>query len=280
MNDDKKSILITGSSSGIGLAVAKDLSKLGWNVIASCRKEGDCKILKDKYGLYSTVIDYDIQKSILSGLEYALDKTNGKIDVLFNNGAYGLPALVEDIPVDSLRGIFETNFFGWHSLTKEIIPHMKVNGSGRIIQNSSILGFMALKYRGAYTATKYAIEAMSDTLRLEIKNDNIKVIIIQPGPITTKFRENSYIRFKESIDWRGSDYKSLYVNKIIPRLESKKIKKTTFELFPNAVSKAVIHACTARNPSIRYRITWATVIMMYLKRFSTDNLFDRISSKL
>ena len=280
MNDDKKSILITGSSSGIGLAVAKDLSKLGWNVIASCRKEGDCKILKDKYGLYSTVIDYDIQKSILSGLEYALDKTNGKIDVLFNNGAYGLPALVEDIPVDSLRGIFETNFFGWHSLTKEIIPHMKVNGSGRIIQNSSILGFMALKYRGAYTATKYAIEAMSDTLRLEIKNDNIKVIIIQPGPITTKFRENSYIRFKESIDWRGSDYKSLYVNKIIPRLESKKIKKTTFELFPNAVSKAVIHACTARNPSIRYRITWATVIMMYLKRFSTDKLFDRISSKL
>ena len=280
MNDDKKSILITGSSSGIGLAVAKDLSKLGWNVIASCRKEGDCKILKDKYGLYSTVIDYDIQKSILSGLEYALDKTNGKIDVLFNNGAYGLPALVEDIPVDSLRGIFETNFFGWHSLTKEIIPHMKVNGSGRIIQNSSILGFMALKYRGAYTATKYAIEAMSDTLRLEIKNDNIKVIIIQPGPITTKFRENSYVRFKESIDWRGSDYKSLYVNKIIPRLESKKIKKTTFELFPNAVSKAVIHACTARNPSIRYRITWATVIMMYLKRFSTDNLFDRISSKL
>ena len=280
MNDDKKSILITGSSSGIGLAVAKDLSKLGWNVIASCRKEGDCKILKDKYGLDSTVIDYDIQKSILSGLEYALDKTNGKIDVLFNNGAYGLPALVEDIPVDSLRGIFETNFFGWHSLTKEIIPHMKVNGSGRIIQNSSILGFMALKYRGAYTATKYAIEAMSDTLRLEIKNDNIKVIIIQPGPITTKFRENSYIRFKESIDWRGSDYKSLYVNKIIPRLESKKIKKTTFELFPNAVSKAVIHACTARNPSIRYRITWATVIMMYLKRFSTDKLFDRISSKL
>lgn len=280
MNDDKKSILITGSSSGIGLAVAKDLSKLGWNVIASCRKEGDCKILKDKYGLDSTVIDYDIQKSILSGLEYALDKTNGKIDVLFNNGAYGLPALVEDIPVDSLRGIFETNFFGWHSLTKEIIPHMKVNGSGRIIQNSSILGFMALKYRGAYTATKYAIEAMSDTLRLEIKNDNIKVIIIQPGPITTKFRENSYVRFKESIDWRGSDYKSLYVNKIIPRLESKKIKKTTFELFPNAVSKAVIHACTARNPSIRYRITWATVIMMYLKRFSTDNLFDRISSKL
>ena len=167
MNNDKKSILITGSSSGIGLAVAKDLSKLGWNVIASCRKEEDCKILEDRYGLSSTLIDYDNQKSIISGLEYTLEKTNGKIDVLFNNGAYGLPALVEDIPVDSLRGIFETNFFGWHSLTKEIIPHMKVNGSGRIIQNSSILGFMALKYRGAYTATKYAIEAMSDTLRLE-----------------------------------------------------------------------------------------------------------------
>ena len=257
MDNNKKSILITGSSSGIGLAVAKDLSDLGWNVIASCRKEEDCKILTEKYGLLSTVIDYDNQKSILSGLEFALDKTDGKIDVLFNNGAYGLPALVEDIPVDSLRGIFETNFFGWHSLTKEVIPYMKERGSGRIIQNSSILGFMALKYRGAYTATKYAIEALSDTLRLEIKNENIKVIIIQPGPITTKFRENSYIRFKESIDWQVSDYKLLYLNKIIPRLEAKKLKKTTFELLPNAVSEAVIHACTASNPRIRYRITWA-----------------------
>ena len=157
---------------------------------------------------------------------------------------------------------------------------MKERGSGRIIQNSSILGFMALKYRGAYTATKYAIEALSDTLRLEMKNENIKVIIIQPGPITTKFRENSYIRFKESIDWQVSDYKSLYINKIIPRLEAKKLKKTTFELLPNAVSDAVFHACTASNPRIRYRITWATVIMMYLKRSLTDNLFDRISSKL
>tara|TARA_A200000113_G_scaffold213848_1_gene216617 strand:+ start:1803 stop:2648 length:846 start_codon:yes stop_codon:yes gene_type:complete len=280
MDNNKKSILITGSSSGIGLAVAKDLSDLGWNVIASCRKEEDCKILTEKYGLLSTVIDYDNQKSILSGLEFALDKTDGKIDVLFNNGAYGLPALVEDIPVDSLRGIFETNFFGWHSLTKEVIPYMKERGSGRIIQNSSILGFMALKYRGAYTATKYAIEALSDTLRLEMKNENIKVIIIQPGPITTKFRENSYIRFKESIDWQVSDYKLLYLNKIIPRLEAQKLKKTTFELLPNAVSEAVIHACTASNPRIRYRITWATVIMMYLKRSLTDNLFDRISSKL
>ena len=280
MDNNKKSILITGSSSGIGLTVAKDLSDLGWNVIASCRKEEDCKILTEKYGLLSAVIDYDNQKSILSGLEFALDKTDGKIDVLFNNGAYGLPALVEDIPVDSLRGIFETNFFGWHSLTKEVIPYMKERGSGRIIQNSSILGFMALKYRGAYTATKYAIEALSDTLRLEMQNENIKVIIIQPGPITTKFRENSYIRFKESIDWQVSDYKLLYLNKIIPRLEAKKLKKTTFELLPNAVSEAVIHACTASNPRIRYRITWATVIMMYLKRSLTDNLFDRISSKL
>ena len=280
MDNNKKSILITGSSSGIGLTVARDLSDLGWNVIASCRKEEDCKILTEKYGLLSTVIDYDNQKSILSGLEFALDKTDGKIDVLFNNGAYGLPALVEDIPVDSLRGIFETNFFGWHSLTKEVIPYMKERGSGRIIQNSSILGFMALKYRGAYTATKYAIEALSDTLRLEMKNENIKVIIIQPGPITTKFRENSYIRFKESIDWQVSDHKLLYLNKIIPRLEAQKLKKTTFELLPNAVSEAVIHACTASNPRIRYRITWATVIMMYLKRSLTDNLFDRISSKL
>jgi len=280
MNNSKKSILVTGSSSGIGLCVARDLHELGWNVIATCRDIKDCEILTNQYGLTSTVIDYSDEETITSGFNYALEKTNGKIDVLFNNGAYGLPSLVEDIPVDSLRNIFETNFFGWHSLTNKVIPLMKAQGSGRIIQNSSILGFMALKYRGAYTATKYAVEGLSDTLRMEIEKHNIKVILIQPGPITTKFRENSYNQFKKSISWEKSDNKEIYSKIIIPRLEDKNPKKIAFELLPDAVSKAVIHACTSKKPKIRYRVTWATIIMMYLKRLLTDKLFDRISSRL
>ncbi|NDD48640.1 MAG: SDR family NAD(P)-dependent oxidoreductase [Alphaproteobacteria bacterium] len=280
MNNSKKSILVTGSSSGIGLCVARDLHELGWNVIATCRDIKDCEILTNQYGLSSTVIDYSDEETITSGFNYALEKTNGKIDVLFNNGAYGLPSLVEDIPVDSLRNIFETNFFGWHSLTNKVIPLMKAQGSGRIIQNSSILGFMALKYRGAYTATKYAVEGLSDTLRMETEKHNIKVILIQPGPITTKFRENSYTQFKKSIRWEKSDNKEIYSKIIIPRLEDKNPKKIAFELLPDAVSKAVIHACTSKKPKIRYRVTWATIIMMYLKRILTDKLFDRISSRL
>lgn len=280
MNNSKKSILVTGSSSGIGLCVARDLHELGWNVIATCRDIKDCEILTNQYGLSSTVIDYSDEETITSGFNYALEKTNGKIDVLFNNGAYGLPSLVEDIPVDSLRNIFETNFFGWHSLTNKVIPLMKAQGSGRIIQNSSILGFMALKYRGAYTATKYAVEGLSDTLRMETEKHNIKVILIQPGPITTKFRENSYNQFKKSIRWEKSDNKEIYSKIIIPRLEDKNPKKIAFELLPDAVSKAVIHACTSKKPKIRYRVTWATIIMMYLKKILTDKLFDRISSRL
>lgn len=279
-NNSSKSILVTGSSSGIGLCVARDLHKLGWNVIATCRDIKDCEILSNQYGISSTVIDYSNEETIITGLNYTLEKTNGKIDVLFNNGAYGLPSLVEDIPVDSLRNIFETNFFGWHSLTNKVIPYMKAQGSGRIIQNSSILGFMALKYRGAYTATKYAVEGLSDTLRMETEKHNIKVVIIQPGPITTKFRENSYTQFIKSIRWEESGNKEIYSNIIIPRLKDKNPKKIAFELLPDAVSKVVIHACTSNKPKIRYRVTWATIIMMYLKRVLTDKLFDRISSRL
>ena len=277
---DQRSILITGCSSGIGLSTATSLKEMGWNVIASCRKETDCKILQQEHDLITTVIDYDDEKSILNGLDFTLEKTNGKIDVLFNNGAYGLPSLVEDIPVDSLKNIFQTNLFGWHFLTKEVIPIMRKQGQGRIIQNSSILGFMALKYRGAYTSTKYALEGLTDTMRLELKESNIKCIVIQPGPITTNFRINSKIRFEESIDWERSNNKQIYQNIIMPRLRDKNPKKQLSELLPEAVTKDVIHACTSSRPKIRYRITWSTTMMIYLRRILADRLFDKILSRL
>ncbi|MFQ3360704.1 MAG: NAD(P)-dependent dehydrogenase (short-subunit alcohol dehydrogenase family) [Alphaproteobacteria bacterium] len=274
------SILITGCSSGIGLCVARDMHDLGWNVVAACRKKKDSTFIQENYGIKSVVIDYEKEETIQSGMEIALKKLNGRLDVLFNNGAYAMPGAVEDIPVDSLRKIFEANFFGWHLLTKEAIPIMRKQGFGRIIQNSSVLGFAALRYRGAYNATKFALEGLTDTLRLELYDTGIKVILIEPGPIRTKIRENSYPHFKKSIKWKDSPNGSIYEKYLIPRLEQVDPPMDRFELMPSAVSKAVIHACTSKNPHNRYRVTLATKIIMILKRLLTSKAFDSIARKI
>ena len=276
----RKSILITGCSSGIGLCVARDMHALGWNVIAACRKKKDSILIQENYGIDSVVIDYENEEIIHSGLKMALEKTNGKLDVLFNNGAYAMPGAVEDIPVDSLKQIFEANFFGWHSLTKEVIPIMRNQGYGRIIQNSSVLGFAALRYRGAYNATKFALEGLTDTLRLELYDTGIKVILIEPGPIRTQIRQNSYAHFKKWIKWEISPNKLSYEKYLIPRLEQVDPPMDKFELMPSAVSKAVIHACTSKNPHHRYRITFATSIMMILKRVLTSKAVDSIARRI
>ena len=153
----KKSILITGCSSGIGRDTALRLKKEGWNVVAACRKEVDCITLMQTSGLHTVLIDYEKPETIMRGFEAALSLTNNRLDALFNNGAYAIPGAVEDLPTDGLRAIFEANFFGWHSLTQLAMQVMRKQGYGRIIQNSSVLGFAALKYRGAYNATKFAL---------------------------------------------------------------------------------------------------------------------------
>jgi NAD(P)-dependent dehydrogenase (short-subunit alcohol dehydrogenase family) len=274
------SILITGCSSGIGLCVARNMHDLGWNVVAACRKKKDSTLIQENYGINSVVIDYEKEETIFSGLKLALEKMGGRLDVLFNNGAYAMPGAVEDIPVDSLKKIFEANFFGWHSLTKAVIPVMRKQGFGRIIQNSSVLGFAALRYRGAYNATKFALEGLTDTLRLELYDTGIKVILIEPGPIRTKIRQNSYVHFKKWIKWETSPNRIAYEKYLIPRLEQIDPPMDRFELMPNAVSRAVIHACTAKNPHHRYRVTFATKIMMVLKRLLPSGIFDLIARKI
>ena len=177
----QKSILITGCSSGIGLDAAHGMRARGWRVFASCRQPRDCDRLRAQ-GFESPRIDYTDTNSITSGLHQVLEATGGTLDALFNNGAHGLPGAVEDVPTDGLRLIFETNVFGWHELTRQVIPVMRAQGYGRIVQNSSVLGLVAFPWRGAYVATKYAIEGLTDTLRLELRDTNIKVILIEPGP--------------------------------------------------------------------------------------------------
>ena len=272
-----KTILITGCSSGIGLDSAITLKARGWQVLATCRKKADCKRLEKDHGLTSFVIDYEKPETIEAGVKTALSLADGGIDVLFNNGAYAITAASEDIPVAALRAIFEANFFGWHDLTTRLIPHMRERGKGRIIQNSSILGFAAMRYRGAYNATKFAVEGLTDTMRMELKGSGVEMILIEPGPIRTKIRENAYLNFKKWITVKGSAHESFYHKVLIPRLSTENPKKDPFELGVEAVTKSVIDAAESHRPRLRYRVTWATKLMIIVKRLLSTRMMDRVA---
>ena len=193
-----KSILITGCSSGLGYDAAHGLKKRGWRVFATCRNEVDCEKLR-KEGLESFKLDYDDSNSIKLAVEHVVNNNNGVLGALFNNGAFACPGAVEDLRRDALRAIFETNLFGYHELTKEIIPLMRAQGYGRIINCSSVLGIVPLKWRGAYNATKFALEGLTQTLRLEMRSSPVEVILLNPGPVTSKIRENSIPHFELSL---------------------------------------------------------------------------------
>ena len=272
-------ILITGCSSGIGLDTALRFKTMGWQVLATCRQDKDCARLT-KMGLDSFRLDYEDEASINAGFAEAMARSGGRLDVLFNNGAYGIPAAVEDLPTDALRQIFEANFFGWHHLTRLALPVMFAAGGGRIIQNSSVLGFAALKVRGAYNATKFALEGLTDTMRIELAGSGVHMVLVEPGPIRTRIRENSYLQFKKWITWKGTRLEALYRGALIPRLKQKNPPKDRFELMPDAVTDAVVHAATSPRPRIRYRITTATTLMMIIKRITTSRGFDRVARRV
>jgi len=276
---DKKVILITGCSSGIGLDAALTLHARGWLVFATCRKEEDCARLQ-AMGLQSFRLDYEDTNSIHDAFSEAMRRSGGRLDAVFNNGAYAIPGAVEDLPTDALRQIFEANFFGWHELTRLAVPVMRKKGEGRIIQNSSVLGFAALRMRGAYNATKFALEGLTDTMRLELKDSGIKVVLIEPGPIRTKIRENSYPHFRKWINWKGAALEDFYRKVLIPRLAAIDPPRDRFELMPDAVTTALIHALESDKPRIRYRVTTATKLMGILKRLLTSRGFDRLASRI
>ena len=181
----KKSILITGCSSGIGYDAAHGLAARGWRVFATCRKETDCARLRQE-GLESFVLDYADETSVSTALAQVLDATGGTLDALFNNGAYALPGAAEDLPRAGLCELFETNVFGWHDLTRQVIPVMRAQGAGRIVNCSSVLGLVVAPWRSAYNASKFAIEGLTDTLRLEMRGTGIHIVLIEPGPVTSE----------------------------------------------------------------------------------------------
>ncbi|MGY0616204.1 SDR family oxidoreductase [Vibrio sp. FJH11] len=268
-----KSILITGCSTGIGYVCAHALKKQGINVIASCRHHDDVQRLQAE-GLTCIQLDLNDPDSITQGAKQAVELAQGKLYALFNNGAYGQPGALEDLPIEALKAQFQTNFFGWHQLVQEILPHMRSQGEGRIIQNSSILGFAAMKYRGAYNASKFALEGWTDTLRLELADTNIKVAIIEPGPIETQFRQNALKAFEQWIDVESSPHRIAYEGQK-KRLDKDK-SNNKFVLPAEACIAPVLHALTSDSPKIRYRITTPTKVFAVLKRLLPTRLLDKI----
>ena len=268
------SVLITGCSSGIGLTVAQGLHARGYRVFATARKREDVEKLK-QMGLTSLQLDLDDSHSIRNAVKQVLRETDGKLFALFNNGAYAQPGAVEDLDRDTLRKIYETNFFGWLELTNQIIPVMRAQGYGRIIQNSSVLGLVALPFRGAYVSTKYAIEGITDTLRQEIEDtsENIYISLIEPGPIISRMRPNSLIALRANIDMEHSVHRELY-KKVVARLE-KVGPVAPFTEPPEAVLKRVIHALESRNPKARYYVTIPTYLFAYLRWILPWRSMDR-----
>ena len=274
----QKSILITGCSSGIGYDAAHTLHSRGWRVFATCRQEKDCERLRGE-GLESFPLDYTDEASIKSAVAEVLERTGGTLDALYNNGAYAIAGAVEDMPRDAMRAIFETNVFGYHDLTNQIIPVMRAQGHGRIVNCSSVLGLAAARFRGAYNSTKFALEGLTDTLRLELYHEPIEVILIEPGPITTQFRVNARTQFEKWIDWQASAQRATYENELQPRLYDDSGKVDTFELPASAVTKKLIHALEAKRPKPRYYVTVPTYLAGIMRRILPTRAFDWILLK-
>lgn len=266
-----QTVFITGCSTGIGYHAATTLHQQGHRVIAACRQPEDVERLRAE-GLTCLQLDLADSTSIHQAVETLIELTDGQIDVLFNNGAFGLPGAVEDLSREAMRYQFETNVFGTQELTNLIVPLMRKNGHGKIIYNSSILGFAAMPYRGAYNASKFAIEGFADTLRLELKADNIQVSLIEPGPIISQFRNNAYKQYQRWIAGKPSAHQANY-QAMVDRLETEG-PTAPFTLGPEAVTRAVEHILTARRPKIRYPVTVPTHAFAWLKRLLPNRWLD------
>ena len=274
---NNKTVLITGCSSGIGYSVAKGLQQRGYRVIATARKCEDVERLNAE-GLESLQLDLANTHSIVEAVDTVLERTEGQIYALFNNGAYGQPGAVEDLTRETLRQQFEINLFGTQELTNLIIPVMREQGEGRIIQNSSVLGIVSMPFRGAYNSTKFALEALSDAMRHELHGSGVYVSLIEPGPIRSRFRDNAMSAFRQHIDSEGSFFKDIYQG-VEARLE-KTGDAAPFTLDPEAVLQKVLHALEARRPSTRYPVTLPTYLFAVLKRILPDRAMDFVLRKL
>jgi NAD(P)-dependent dehydrogenase (short-subunit alcohol dehydrogenase family) len=271
-----RSVLITGCSSGIGLCAAETLKARGWRVFATARKPADIARLKDEVGVESLYLDYAEPDSIAAAAEHVLEATGGKLDALFNNGGYGQPGALEDIRRDVLRAQFEANVFGWHDLTARVIPAMRKRGQGRIVFCSSVLGLIGAPYRGAYCASKFAVEALADTLRMELNGSGIHVVLIEPGPIATRFVERAIEAYRRNVDLEASHHRETYKARIARMEEG---GKQTYKLGPEAVVAKLLHALDSPRPKARYYVTLPTYAVALLRRVLPAGALDAVARR-
>jgi NAD(P)-dependent dehydrogenase (short-subunit alcohol dehydrogenase family) len=272
----ERSVLITGCSSGIGLASAREMKSRGWRVFATARKPEDIARLKDEEGVESLYLDYAEPDSIEKAVAQVLAATGGKLTALFNNGAYGQPGAVEDLRREVLRAQFEAGFFGWHDLTRRVIPVMRRQGQGRIVFCSSVLGLVSAPYRGAYCASKFAVEALADALRLELAATRIKIVLIEPGPIASRFLEHALEAYRRHVDLDASHHREIYRDRIA-RLEEG--GDQTFKLGPEAVALKLAHALEIRSPKRRYYVTVPTYAAALFRRILPTSALDAIAAR-
>jgi NAD(P)-dependent dehydrogenase (short-subunit alcohol dehydrogenase family) len=269
----RRSIVVTGASSGIGAYCARALKRDGWRVFATARKDVDIAGLEAD-GIEALYLDYREPESIAALVRDVLDRTGGRLDALYNNGAHAQAGAVEDLPVEALREQFEANFFGWHDLTRRIVPAMRAQGHGRIVNCSSILGLLPVKFRGAYSASKYALEGLTLCLRAELQGSGIEVSLIEPGPIESRLAFNGLIWFEKNIDWRNSVHRQAYEPQL-QRLRQGGVK-SRMKLGPDAVYRVLKHALDSSRPRPHYLVTRPAKIGMALKRLLPPALFYRI----
>ena len=266
-------ILITGCSTGIGLHLAQRLQQEGYQVLATARKENDVTHLQQS-GLRAHKLDLNDEQSIEAAAKWALTEANGQLYALINNGAYGQTGAIEDLPTQALREQFNTNLFGWHHLIRLILPSMLQQKRGRIIQISSVLGLVAMKYRGAYNASKFALEGYTDTLRLELRDTAIQISLIEPGPIHSQFRSNALIKFQQHIDVSTSRHHEVY-QQTLQRLQNP-TPKNPFTLEPESCLVPVLHALRSKCARTRYGVTFPTHLFALLRRILPTRWLDSI----
>lgn len=271
-----RTILITGCSSGIGLASAHVMKARGWRVFATARASDDLARLAAD-GFEPVSLELRDGGSIAACAETVLQATGGRLDALFNNAAYGQAGALEDIPAGVLREQFEVNVIGTHELTRLIVPAMRRAGQGRIVLCSSVLGLAAAPYRGAYCATKFALEALGDTLRMELRGSGVLVSLIEPGPIRTRFIENVLKHIERNVDIEHSVHRETYAARIAALQAG---GKSTFKLEPEAVAAKLVHAVESPRPKRRYYVTVPTYIAAAARRFAPPAVFDSLLRRL
>ncbi len=272
-----RTILITGCSSGIGLASARVMSARGWHVIATARKDDDLAMLRADLKVDAVHLELGDLNSVAACADRALAMAGERIDALFNNAAYGQAGAVEDLSVDLLRRQFEVNLFAQHELIRRLLPGMRRQGHGRIVQCSSVLGLVAAPLRGAYCASKFAMEGLTDSMRMELAGSGVHISLIEPGPIRTRFVENALSNFLQTIDIQGSVHRAAYE----ARVERMKLgRNEVFKLEPEAVAAKLMHAVESPRPRKRYYVTKPTYFAAVLKRVAPQGTIDWFVQKM